>query len=279
MSSRPVRLTAIAAALALLLTACVFAPGRFSSTLDVRRDGTFAFTYIGEIHMLPLSELARRGEQSEPFAPTPCYDDRTGNERKCSNAEITEQRANWEQNRKDIESRKQQDTEMAKAALGGIDPEDPKAAEEIAARLRKQAGWKRVDYKGHGLFDVEFALNGRLDHDFAFPTIERFPTSNPFVTLSVRNDGTLRMDAPGYGAFGAGTPFAGLGPLAAMQPTKKDVPGWPQIDGQFTVTTDGEVLSNNTADGPVASGKSQRLFWRVVGNASDSAPMALIRLR
>jgi hypothetical protein len=67
-----------------------------------------------------------------------------------------------------------------KAMLGGLDPSDPKAAEELAARLRRQAGFKSVVYKGNGLYEVDFAVSGQLSHDFAFPTIEKMPQITPF---------------------------------------------------------------------------------------------------
>gem|GEM_PF-6770588 len=94
--------------------------------------------------------------------------------------------------------------------LGGIDPADPAAAEELAARLRRQTGWNRVDNKGDGLFDVSFSLTGRIDHDFLFPTIEGFPRSNFFVVLSRRQGGTVRIEAPGFVPQSRGNPFEAM---------------------------------------------------------------------
>ena len=73
------------------------------------------------------------------------------------------------------EQRKKRDAESMKAMFGGLDPADPKAAEELAARLRRQAGWRKVTYRGDGLYEVEFAITGQLSHDFIFPVVERFP--------------------------------------------------------------------------------------------------------
>ena len=42
------RLTALAAA-TLTLGSCFFAPGKFSSTMELRRDGRFSFSYTGEV--------------------------------------------------------------------------------------------------------------------------------------------------------------------------------------------------------------------------------------
>ena len=87
---------------------------------------------------------------------------------------------------------------MAKAWLGGLDPSDPKAADAFAERLSRQAGWKSVINRGDGRFEVEYAVSGRLDHDFSFPMIERMPAVVPFVTMIRRADGSVRIDAPAF---------------------------------------------------------------------------------
>jgi hypothetical protein len=57
--------TAFAAAAALALSACIVAPGKFVSTFDLRKDGTFTFSYDGEIHLLALSRLAEMANRTE----------------------------------------------------------------------------------------------------------------------------------------------------------------------------------------------------------------------
>jgi len=162
--------------------------------------------------------------------------------------------------------------------LGGIDPSDPRAAEDLAARLRQQAGWRRVTYKGDGLFEVDFAISGQLDHDFAFPTIERFPMANAFVQLSVRGDGTVRMDAPGFASAMSGEPWRQMMAASAAEKQGRDAPpSLPVVDGSFTVTTDTTILANNTDQGPQADTAGQRLAW-TVNARTQAAPMALLRL-
>lgn len=264
-------------ALGLALSACLLTPGKFTSALDLRKDGRFTFTYTGEINLLALSKLAQMGD-SKTFTPSPCYDDDM-NERKCSAAEQADQKKAWNEEQQANAEKKKKDAEGMKAMLGGIDPADPKAAEELAARLRRQVGWKSVVYKGDGLFVVDFALSGRLDHDFAFPTIERFPMANAFVQLSRRTDGSVRMDAPGFsGSTGGGNPFAALmGGGMGMSDDKQAAPRIPQLDGVFTVTTDGTVLANNTDEGPQPDPAGQKLSW-IVNPRTVAAPTALIRL-
>lgn len=267
------------------LAGCFVSPGKFEATLDLRRDGTFTFSYGGEIYLLALSKLAEMSAgQDQPFVETPCYDDETFEERACTEEELAEQRGAWEQQ---AESRRQQaerEAERMRQVLGGIDPSDPAAAEELAARLRRQEGWKRVEYRGDGMFDVEFSLASRFGHDFAFPTLEPFPMANSFVIANLRQGGSVRVEAPGFSGQ-SGNPYqsmmmAGMAssfPVAAGAEDPAAASALPAMEGTFRIVTDGRILSNNTDEGPVASARGQVLEWKV-SRRTQAAPMALIQL-
>ncbi|MEJ5975579.1 hypothetical protein WG901_02955 [Novosphingobium sp. PS1R-30] len=262
----------VLALISLLLSACLFAPGKFTSTLDLRKDGQFSFAYTGEIHMLALSKLAEEANKApESFTAETCYKDDSFDERPCTEEDLAKQKQAWEEEQARSAEKRRQDAQSMRAILGGIDPSSPKAAEELAARLRRQAGWKRVDYKGDGLFDVDFAISGRLDHDFTFPTIERFPMANAFVQIALRNDGTVRIDAPGFAPASGGEPFR------SMMGAKDNAPPVSQADGTFTVRTDGTILANNTDEGPQTDPAGQKLDW-AVNLRTPAAPTALIKL-
>jgi len=264
--------------LTLAVSACLLSPGKFTSGLDIRKNGTFTFSYTGEIHMLALSKLAGMGSKSdEKFKPTPCYKDDSLDERPCTAEETEKQKQDWEESRKRSTESRKKEAESMKAMLGGIDPSDPRAAEELTQRLRRQAGWRKVDYKGDGLFDVDFAITGRLDHDFVFPTIERFPMANSFVLIAMRQDGTVRVDAPGYGPTSPGEPFRGLMQLDASANDKAKAEGLPIVDGKFTIRTDGAILANNTDVGPQTDPAGRKLEW-LVNIRTPAAPTALIKL-
>lgn len=279
----------LVAAFSLLLSACLISPGKFTSALDLRKDGRFSFSYTGEIYMLGLSKLAELGYKSKSsglYSPSPCYKEGSAmDERPCSKDELAKQKSDWDDEQKSRADKDKREGEMMGALLGGIDPTSHKAAEEFADRLRKQAGWKSVIYKGDGLYQVDFAINGRIDHDFTFPTIERFAMANAFVVLIRRADGTIRMDAPGFGAgntSGGMSSFAQLAAIgAAMGEGKKDgadpVPKRPTLDGTLILTTDGAILANNTDDGPASSTNGQRLEWKISPRTA-AAPTALVRL-
>lgn len=267
----------LATLLTIALAACFVLPGKFAETLDVRKDGRFTYTYKGEIMVMGLTKLATMANADEnTFKPGTCFDDETGDTRECTKDEIAQQKAEWEADRKANEGSRKERDEAMMAMLGGIDPSDPRAGEELAERLRKQAGWRSVIYKGDGLYEVDFAISARLDHDFSFPTLERMPMLVPFKTINRRADGSVRISSPileNNGAQGAG--MGGLTAVGGM--SKAEEVSFPKLDGTFTLTTDAEILANNTEDGPKADPAGKRLVWKL-NIQNPAAPMALLQL-
>jgi hypothetical protein len=283
---------AVLGVLSVMLAGCLMLPGRFDSTLDWRRDGTFHFRYTGEVVFLPLTQGAKSHavpaaasaapaeEQTEVFAEENCSDAHSGEPRACTADEIAAQRRAWQARK--TQAPKPSDEAKAgamMAMLGGMDPSDPRAGPAFADALRRQAGWRKVVAKGNGVFEVEYEIAGRLDHDFTFPTVEHVPMIMPFVAVTRRTDGSVRVEAPGFapgfgniGALGGGLPMGG----GSINPMDGALKGLPKTDGVFAVTTDGVIATNNTEDGPTTSAGSQRLTWKVgIGHAA--APAALIR--
>lgn len=260
-----------ATALTLLLAACIFAPGKFTSQLDLRKDRSFAFRYTGEILMVPLMEASKK----QAFEPETCYAEDSFEERKCTDEEIAQQKQEWEKSR---EESKQKDAQAAQMLLGGIDPSNPESGKAIAEKLRRQAGWNRVEYIGKGKFDVDFAIEARLDHDFTFPTFEGMPMTNAFVQLSLRQDGTVRIDAPGFGPANSPGAMAGMMSGMAKGASGGDDDAATQADGTFAIRTDAQILANNTDEGSkVAAGGTQTLTWPV-NPRTPAAPTALLKL-
>ncbi len=275
---------ASAIAMALLLAGCLLSPGKFTSQLNLHKDGSFAYAYDGEIYLLALGKLAEMGNKSKEstliFEPQSCRAEDSFEERPCTAEELAQQKGDWNAEAKRKASSKKEEAEMMRGMLGGIDPADPKAAEELADRLRRQDGWKSVEYKGDGLFVVSFAISGRLDHDFLFPTIERFPMSNFFVQVTARKEGNVRVDAAGFSAQSSASPMAGMMAGLAAAGSNKDgqqAPALPKLDGVFRIVTDGAVLANNTDEGPSPSADGTVLQWSV-SPTTQAAPMALIKL-
>lgn len=267
----------------LFLTGCFLSPGQFVSELELMAEDQFAFTYEGEIQMAALSDLAEMAGKEEFVAS--CEDD-DGFPRDCTEAEIAEQRAEWEATADERAAQDALEAEQMKMMLGGFDPSDPEAAGEFARMLERQRGWNRVDYKGDGLFDVSFAIEGTLSHDFNFPTIEKLPMATPFVSVNLRKENQVRVDAPGFAAQGAGNPMQGMmtGMMGMAQleaqeesdePGNKTPASLVMPRGTFTIVTNGRILANNTDEGAAGPASRQVLSW-AIDQRTEVAPTALI---
>lgn len=286
------RAAALLGAFALALSGCFMTPGKFTSELALTGPDSFTFRYEGEIFFLGLSKLAQMGAEAENvFTPEACTNDETFEERECTEEELAQQRADWEAGAADRAAKAKEQAQQMAAIMGGIDPSDPKAAEELVTLLQRQKGWERVVYKGDGLFDISYRASGTLGHDFLFPQIEGFPVTNPFVQMVLRKGGQVRINAPGF-ATQSGDPsgmgsmlgMGSLAGLAAMGASGSDndkdaavLKAIPQIDGTFTIRAAPgmRILANNTDEGPVAGTAGETLTWKI-SPRTVQMPTALI---
>ncbi|MEM9501188.1 MAG: hypothetical protein AAF941_05025 [Pseudomonadota bacterium] len=283
-SSIRLKAAAALAGLSLLLSGCFMTPGKFTSELLLVENDQFTFSYEGEIFFLGLSNLAAMGAAAEEFTPSDCYDEETYEDRDCTEAELAEQRADWDAGAETRAAKANEEAKQMAAVMGGIDPTDPEASAELTQLLLRQKGWNRVEDKGDGVFDVSYSVTGQLSHDFMFPTIEGFPPTNPFVQMIIRDGDIVRVNAPGFSAQNDANPMgpmmggmAGMAGLAGMSENAPsgEIPNIPTLDGTFTIVTTGDVRANNTDEGatPVANG--QALSWEI-SPGTKAAPTALI---
>lgn len=342
MISKKTGAVALLAAMALVLTGCMLVPGKFTSELELQRDGRFTYRYDGEIYLMAMSQLAEAGQRfgdsdDKEFVAQPCYeddwdededekaptieeapaelaarssllpatvavdpdeeyeaeapveedDDWVLKERDCTEDELAEQRADYDERMERKKKQAEQQAQMMNLFFGGLDPSDPDSADELVKRLKRQRGWKNVENLGNGKFLVSFELSGAMGHDFVFPTFERFPMNNFLLTAAIRDPNTVRIDAPGFAVQGGEGPMGGMmsGMLGVMQifgddKEKDAAEDFPELDGTFAIITDGRILANNTDEGPAeVEGRPgmQRLEW-VINPRTRSAPMALIAL-
>ena len=275
---------AAAGAIALLTWGCFLSPGKFDASLDLRRNGSFRYTYAGE---MILAVPGAGGEAADPpFDPegqvctgpsdgatgADDAEDIFGESRDCTPAEIEEKRKEWEAGRAERIAGKKRDAEMARSMFGGIDPADTRTMDEFARRLQGQSGFRRIQHKGNGIFDVEYELSGRLDHDFVFPVFPDVDLVLPFVKVHRLTGNRVRIVAPAFvqqqeGFKGMGGMFAGDKPGATL----------PRPQGNFTITTDAQILTNNTQDGPTGGAAARVLKW-VIGPLDNKKPEALLQL-
>jgi hypothetical protein len=289
------RAAALLAGFALALSGCFMSPGKFTSELALTGPDSFTFSYDGEIFFLGLSKLALMGATTEEaFTPSECFNDETYEPRECTQDELDAQRAEWDAGADERAAKAKKDAEMMKTIMGGIDPTDPKATEEMVRLLERQKGWNRVVHKGDGLFEVSYAVSGTLGHDFMFPTIEGFPATNPFVQMILRDGGQARINAPAFvfqnGDNPMGAMMGGMGSLAGLAAmgaadqgaedgmAQDQIPGVPMLDGTFTIRTAPgmRILANNTDEGATtAPGGGEVLRW-TISPRTTQAPTALI---
>ena len=287
------RAAAVLTGFALALSGCFMSPGKFTSELAITGPDSFTFNYDGEIFFLGLSKLAQISAANPDIFTADCMDEETYESRTCTPDEEAVQREKWGAGAAErAEQAKKQAQQMA-ALMGGIDPSDPKAAEDLVRLLQRQSGWERVFHKGDGVFEVSYRIEGSMSHDFSFPMIEGFPQTNPFVQVFLRKGGQVRINAPGFAAqspesgglasmLGAGS-FAGLAAMGASEQvgeTSRDpmtMSGVPTMDGTFLVrtATGMRILANNTDEGPTAGPHGQTLTWPI-SSLTGQVPTALI---
>ena len=196
--------------------------------------------------------------------------------RPCTAEELAQRRRDWERNMAADRSGRDREREQMKAMLGGIDPSDPATMTEFATRLQGQGGWKKVVHKGEGLFEVDYEISGRLDHDFVFPVFDRIEFIMPFVQAARLGPDRIRVTAPAF--VKPGGDWMGMSPAgaAAMMGRERR---WPfrEAEGTFTLVTDAEILTNNTRDGPSSEGGTRTLRW-TVSPLDRARPEALLKL-
>ena len=283
MGSKALMAAWLTGASSMSLGGCMLSAGDFTSELAVMKGGDFSYSYDGEIQMMMLAQLAQMAAEqknAETFTAEPCYDDQY-EVRDCTDEDIAQQKSDWEASMAVRAESDKKELETLKAMLGGIDPSDPEATKEIADRLEKQRGWDKVTYMGDGIYDVDFTISGQLTHDFAFPMMERLPAGNPFVTVTIRDNNQVRVDAPGFVGTSQGDTMRAAMMSEIYGATPQDeatVKGIVSPKGTFTIVTNGKILTNNTEEGPAANARGQQLVWNVTPR-SNVAPAALIDLK
>ena len=235
--SLPFRFFAALAPL-LLLSACLLTPGKFDSTLDIRKDGAFTFTYKGQVKAVdPSAGLKDIGKDSG--------------------------------NSPDGATDKDAVYMPVAASKEGEDADRATKLRAIAAALSKEKDFRSARYVGGDTIEVDYAISGRLDHSFVFPFNIDAEAVFPFVAIEVRNDGKVRVQAPGFGSSSGSDKAGGLGGMGGDKAEGRE--------GTFTLTTDAEIVSQNQEDGSTTTPQGKRIVWKVTP-LTKTAPMAVLKL-
>ena len=229
---------ALALAAPILLASCVITPGKFVSTLRIDADRTFAFSYVGEVYAVDMSSAMTEGltkglgedNEKTPDAEGAAFEPVAQEE--------------------DETAAKKAETEAKNRA--------------IAEALAKEAGYRKAEYVGEGKFLIDYAIEGRLTHNFIYPFNSDAEVMFPFIAVELRSGNTVRMTAP---AFANRTDS---GPPGMSDPANK-------LDGTFTLSTDAEIVSQNNEDGAKTEGARKTISWRATP-LSKTAPLAVLKL-
>lgn len=249
-------LTAVAAPL--LLASCILTPARFVSTLDVRADRTFTFTYLGEVQLAKVKSSGG-GDALEGEAQSWEGSD----EARPSRLKIA---ATSGFGPRRIADRKDfGDTQGEVAQLNAL-----------AEALAKEYGFRSVRYVGNRKLAIDYAITGRLDHGFIFPFNPDAEVLIPFIAIELRGKDRVRIRAPGYA--NEQSMAASLGGLGGMPAMGADAAASSALDGTFTLTTNAAIVSQNQEDGAQDQpGGGRKIVWRANPQTRE-APMAVLAL-
>src|SRR5256885_89168 len=111
------RLFALAALL--LLTGCLWTPGKFASDLTLRKDGSFVLDYRGEIVLQLPPDADKSPPWSDSMAACSISDGKQMQPHPCTKAQIATQKSDYE---KRAAGKRKESEEMAKIfGLPGFD--------------------------------------------------------------------------------------------------------------------------------------------------------------
>lgn len=239
-----------------LLVGCILTPGKFTSTLSVSADRSFTFTYKGEVIAVDMGdEMGKMGAPSSSEGS-----DMEGQESSDYQSDAMLIPVGWGG-----------DDAKADAATTKADTERKRRA--IAEALAKEAGYKSVQYVGEGKYIIDYAITGRLDHNFVYPYNLDAEIIFPFIAIELRKNGAVRVKAPAFGD----EKTAGKDSMGGMGGAGDDKTAKLR-DGTFTLDTDAEIVSQNNEDGVQTVGGRKTIVWKVTP-LSQAAPTAVLKMR
>ncbi len=253
-----------AAAASLLLTGCLFAPGKFDASMDIAADGRFTFTYVGEVVAVDpdMDSAAPDDGAPDPEVQAVLASDNAP-KRECTPAEPC------------VTIPNRADREQASAAQRA----------ELLTALRREPGFRSAEYRGDNIYHIDYQMTGTLDRSFVWPYNLDAIMIFPFVVAEPRTGGLVRMKAPGFARndmtrqMGSGGGIGGLGAMlgAGGSSGKMSDPN-ARMNGTFTLTSAAEIASHNIEEGAVRlpDGR-QRLVWTITPTTSQE-PTATVRL-
>jgi hypothetical protein len=239
-----VRLAAILAA-PLFLASCLLSPGRFVSSLDIRKDRSFTFTYQGEVILLDPSESISDGMGKALGGD--------GKEEKPDGAG-------------------EPPTEGG-ATVNVAAPAEPSAQmvnqrKAVFEALSKEAGYRSVEQLEGNKFRVDYQVSGKLDRNFVYPVNIDAMAVIPWIAIELRKDNTARVMALAFGDSNNAS-------AGSAMPGGKPQTGTAEREGTFTFTTDANLVMQNNEAG-TAAGPGTKVVWHITPT-TKAVPTAVVR--
>ena len=246
----------------LMLTSCLLVPAKFTSSLDIRADRTFTFTYVGEVQLMKSKEPSASEPSSleeEPGSSEQSWQDDGGGEaRMIKNADKPGAKGKA----------------PAKDENFGDSSEEATKLRQLAQTLSGEYGFRSVRYIGDRKLAIDYRITGKLDHAFVFPFNPDGEIIVPFLAIELRGKDRLRVKAPGFANDESSQGSMGMGGMGGMGSGGQSS----ELDGSFTLTTSAEIVSQNQEDGAqTMPDGTKKLVWTVNPNTRD-APMAVLRV-
>jgi hypothetical protein len=274
--TRWIRALVLALIAPLVLSGCLFFPGKFESTLVIHADRSFTYSYKGEVLAVDLEGLMGKAMQAGMAAGA-----------KSS----TEDADKAEGEDKADDSDKAEDADAGNATPPAmpdltLTPDEQAKQDDnfrkLAVELAKESGYRTVEYRGKGVFFVDYQISGFLTHGLVFPYNYDNHVLMPWLLVEVRGKDMIRVKAPGFARLD-GSSMGGMGGMGGMGAMGAfPMPGaenaFTGMDGTFTLITDGELVAQNNENGATAAGITRTVVWKVTSNTPD-APMASIRVK
>jgi len=242
----------------LMLTSCLLVPTKFASTLDIGADRSFTFSYVGEVQLLKMDAPDFSGEETD----MPGEDG------------IGQEGDDGEPRLHPVAMQTSEGPSTDSATDSTADStEDEARIKRLADALAKEYGFRSVHYLGRRTLAIDYRISGRLDHGFVFPFNPDGEAIVPFLAIELRGKDRVRVKAPGF-ANDSNTPSS-LGGIGG----DRDANPGAHLDGQFTLTTNAEIVSQNQEDGSEATADGKRrISWAITPDTRD-APMAVLRVQ
>lgn len=189
----------------------------------------------------------------------------------CNEEQLIERKKQQEERYQNRLAAHKKRIETLNPLFGGALPGDDSSMEKLAAKLESYAGWDSVKYTGNDVFQVSYNAEGMVSSGFTFPILADAAINLPFVQILPHKDGGYEVIAPGYGGSGSIVMLANLGRGAARDLAKQDIV---TSKGTFTLTTDSDVLANNSQKGLRTEFGRKVIEWDV--REGFASPRALI---